>query len=253
MKRFLVLFYGILAYVFFLATFLYLIGFIGSIVVPKVINGQVVMPTAQAFIIDFLLLALFAVQHSIMARPWFKKHLLRLIPEAAERSTFVLVSCLALIPLFIFWQPLGGTVWVVENIFASGVLWVLFALGWAMVLVSSFLINHFDLFGLRQVWLYFIGKPYTDLAFKTPFLYKFVRHPLYLGLLIGFWAAPEMSVARLVLAAIWTAYVLRAIRWEENDLVRAFGDTYRSYARRVPMIFPSFFKGNKKESEKATA
>ena len=241
MKKLFVLLYGVLAYLLFFSTFLYLIGFIGNLFVPKGIDDGQSVSMLQAIVANFLLLALFAVQHSVMARPWFKKRWTKIIPAEIERSTFVVFACTALIALFVLWRPVGIVVWSVESSFLSGVLLALFGLGWTIVLVSSFLINHFDLFGLRQVWLYFRGKPHTQLPFATPFLYNWIRHPLYFGLLLGFWAAPVMSVSRLFLAVVWTAYVFYAIGLEENDLIRVFGEKYRSYRKRVPMMIPSIF------------
>jgi protein-S-isoprenylcysteine O-methyltransferase Ste14 len=246
MKKLFVLIYGIVAYLVFLATFLYLIGFIGNLFVPKGIDGESLTKPYQAIVINLVLLSIFAVQHSVMARPWFKKWWTQVIPPVIERSTYLICTGIALIILYVFWQPVGGAVWSIENPFITGVLLAIFGLGWTIVLVSSFLINHFDLFGLRQVWLYFRGKPYAPLSFETPFLYKWVRHPLYFGLLLGFWAAPVMSVARLVLAVVWTAYVVKAISWEEKDLIGVFGEKYRSYRKRVPMIIPSFFSEKEK-------
>jgi methanethiol S-methyltransferase len=190
--------------------------------------------------IDVALLGVFALQHSLMARPFFKRWLTRAIPESAERSTYVLFSSLALIALFYFWQPLGGEVWKVQDPAWMTVLYVLFACGWLLVLVSTFLINHFDLFGLRQVWLQMRGQPYRALKFGTPGPYKLVRHPLYLGWLFAFWATPTMTGTHLLFAAMTTAYILVAIRLEERDLVAALGDDYARYRREVPMIVPRF-------------
>ena len=234
---------------FFLFTFSYLIGFTANLIVPKGIDGELSSPLWLSILINFGLILLFGVQHSIMARQWFKKWLTRLIPAAAERSTFVLFSSLALLILFYAWQPLGGTVWILENQGLIILSWVVFGMGYGLVLWSSFQINHFDLFGLRQAWLYYRGKAYTELAFKTPFLYRYVRHPLYLGLLLAFWSAPIMSYTRLLFALLFTIYVLRAIRWEESDLVRVFGEKYRQYKARVPMILPSPFRIGGKQKE----
>lgn len=233
--------YGIVAYLVAVGTLLYLIGFTGNLFVPKGIDGDPLVAPYQAIFINLILLTIFALQHSIMARPWFKKWWTKFVPEAIERSTYLMFTGIVLIILFVFWQPVEGIVWSIKSPILTGVLLAVFGLGWTTVFVSTLLINHFDLFGLRQVWLYFIGKPYTDLAFGTPFLYKWIRHPLYFGLLLGFWAAPVMSVTRLFFAIVWTAYVLKAIRWEEKDLTTVFGEKYRAYKKRVPMIFPSFF------------
>lgn len=249
MKRLTFFLYGVIVYTLFFATFLYLIGFIGNLLVPKGIDGPLEVPFWQALLTNLLLVAIFSIQHSIMARSWFKKWWTRYIPEPIERSTYVLFTVIALVLLFVFWQPMGGTIWSVENGLITGTLWALFALGWTILLVSTFLINHFDLFGLRQVWLYLLNKPYTNLKFSTPLFYKWVRHPLYFGFILAFWSAPEMSVARLFLSVVFTLYILKAIRWEENDLLSHFGESYRKYAGKVPMIFPSFM--SKKEEKPA--
>lgn len=240
MKRFAFLLYGVLVYTAFFATFLYLIGFVGNIFVPKGIDGPLQLPLWQALIINAGLILLFALQHSTMARPWFKKWWVKFIPEPIERSTFVLFTVIVLVTLFFFWQPMGGQLWAFEDGMLAGILWALFALGWTILLVSTFLINHFDLFGLRQVWLNFNKKPYTHLKFRTPFFYKWVRHPLYLGFILAFWSAPVMSCNRFVLATLLTLYILKAIQWEEKDLVAHFGETYKKYISKVPKILPSF-------------
>ncbi|MEO0468021.1 MAG: methanethiol S-methyltransferase [Bacteroidota bacterium] len=239
MKRFAALLYAILSYTVFFATFLYLIGFIGNLFVPKAIDGPLMVPIWQALLTNIGLIVLFGVQHSVMARPWFKVWWTRFVPQAVERSTYVLFSSLALIAIFVFWQPMGGNIWTVESPMLYNGLMVLFFLGWGILLLSTFLINHFDLTGLRQAWLYFRGKDYTDLKFRVPGLYKFVRHPLYLGFLIAFWAAPDMSWTRLFFASLMTLYILLGIQWEEKDLIAHFGKTYLAYKRAVPMIFPS--------------
>lgn len=238
MKRLGVFVFGVLAYTGFLATFLYAIGFLGNWVVPKSIDGEPSVPTAQAILVDTLLLGLFAAQHSIMARPAFKRALRRFVPEAAQRSTYVLASSLALAALFAFWQPIGGVVWDVRDPIGRAVLYGLFAFGWGLVLAATFLINHFDLFGLRQVWLYLRGKPYAHLQFVTPGPYKVVRHPLYVGWIFAFWATPTMTSAHLLFAAATTAYILMAIRLEERDLLAEHGPSYAGYRRQVPMLIP---------------
>jgi protein-S-isoprenylcysteine O-methyltransferase Ste14 len=192
-----------------------------------------------ALVIDALLLLTFAAQHSLMARPAFKEVLTRFIPAAAERSTYVLCSSLLLIALFAFWQPIGGVVWNAASPAVRNVINAVFGFGFALVFVATLLINHFDLFGLRQVGLYLAGKPYTYLEFRTPLLYRFVRHPLYVGWLIAFWATPTMTGAHLLFAVLTSAYILTAIRWEEHDLVTVHGLKYQDYQKRVPKLLPS--------------
>jgi len=178
------------------------------------------------------------VQHSVMARPWFKAWVTRYIPEAMERSVYVMLSSVALLLMFWLWQPLGGSVWRVEHPVWRGLLWGLMGFGWLLVLVTTFVINHFDLFGLRQSWLHLRGRPYTHLKFQTPGPYRVVRHPLYVGWLIGFWATPTMTAAHLLFAVVTTLYILMAIRWEERDLADFHGESYRRYQREVPMLVP---------------
>jgi len=233
--------YGVLAYALFLVTALYAIGFIGGFLVPTTLDGTPRMPFWPALAIDALLLGLFAVQHSVMARPAFKRWWTRIVPEPIERSTYVLLSSVALLLLFALWQPIGGIVWDVEDMNGRVVLYALYAFGWALVFATTFLINHFDLFGLRQVWLHLRGRPYTHLRFVTPGPYRMVRHPLYVGWLFAFWATPTMTVAHLVFALATTAYILIAIQFEERDLVAAHGDDYRLYRARVPMLVPRLF------------
>ena len=238
MKRIAVFTYGTASYAVFLATFLYALGFVGNFLVPKSIDSPASMPFMQALLIDTGLLALFALQHSIMARRPFKQMITRIIPEPAERATYVLASSLALIAMFVFWQPMGGVVWSTDNPIAVTLLYAGFAAGWGIVLLSTFLINHFDLFGMRQVWLYLMGKPYTHLPFKTPFFYRYVRHPLYFGWLLAFWMTPTMTVTHLFFAVVTTCYILIAIQLEEHDLVTIYGSTYVNYREAVPMIIP---------------
>jgi methanethiol S-methyltransferase len=241
--------YGNLSYLLFLGTFLYAIGFIGNFGVPRTLDGTPSKPLSIALLINVGLLTLFAVQHSVMARKGFKDWWTRVVPKPLERSTYVLFSSLALILLFSQWQPLGGVVWSIEDPVGRMVLYGLFGFGWALVLVSTFLINHFDLFGLRQVWLYLLGRPYTTLHFGTPGPYRLVRHPLYVGWLFAFWSTPTMTLAHLLFSVMTTAYILVAIQLEERDLVREHGDSYETYRRSVPMLIP--FTRRRRDSELA--
>jgi protein-S-isoprenylcysteine O-methyltransferase Ste14 len=242
LQRTSIFFYGLASYVVFLATFLYMVGFVGNFAVPRSIDAEPIAPFGMSLAIDVLLLGLFAVQHSVMARPAFKRWFTRFIPEAAERSTYVLAASLALIALFAGWHPLGGIVWKVESPLAAGALHLACAFGWTLVLVSTFLINHFDLFGLRQVYLHLVDETYWPLEFRTPAVYRFVRHPLYLGFIIALWSTPTMGVAHLVFALGSTLYILVGIQLEESDLVDHLGHAYREYRERVPMLIPSFSK-----------
>jgi protein-S-isoprenylcysteine O-methyltransferase Ste14 len=238
-RRALVFAYGLVCYAVFFGTFLYAVGFIGNLLVPKSIDSTPQGSLAEALMVNALLLGVFALQHSVMARPAFKRWWTKIVPEPVERSTYVLFSSLALLLLFWQWRPMGGVIWQLEAPLAQGLLRALFAFGWLLVLVSTFLINHLDLFGLRQVYLYLQGKPYTRLGFKTPGLYQLVRHPLYAGWLFAFWAAPVMTVAHLVFAVATTTYILIAVRLEEHDLVKEHGRAYEDYRRRVPMLIPT--------------
>jgi protein-S-isoprenylcysteine O-methyltransferase Ste14 len=236
-RRLLLLTYGVLSYTLSLATFLYAVGFIGGFLTPTRLDDPAPGPLAAALAIDAGLLVLFALQHSGMARPRFKRWLTRFVPEAAERSTYVLLSSAALFVLFWQWQPLGGVVWELQGEAARAAVFAVYAAGWVMVLATTFLINHFDLFGLRQVWLAFRGVPYTPLRFATPGPYRLVRHPLYIGWFTVFWAVPTMTAAHLLFAVGTTAYILAAMRWEERDLVAAHPE-YAAYRHRVPMLLP---------------
>jgi protein-S-isoprenylcysteine O-methyltransferase Ste14 len=248
LKRILFFVYGSFSYVVFLGTFLYAIGFIGNFGVPTTLDGPASGPLGLSLAINTGLLTLFAVQHSVMARKWFKEWWTNIVPKPIERSTYVLFSSVALILLFVLWRPLGGVVWSVEDPTGRLVLRGLFAFGWALILYSTFLINHFDLFGMRQVWLYLRGKSDGGLRFTTPGAYRIVRHPLYVGWLFAFWMTPVMTFAHLLFSIATTAYILLAIRFEERDLVREFGDTYEEYRRSVPMLIPSLRKRGSKSS-----
>ena len=237
MSRLAVFAYGVAAYGVFFVTYLYAAGFVGNLFVPKSLDSTPTAPFGTALLIDLGLLGLFAVQHSVMARPWFKRALLRVLPQAAERSTYVLASSLALILLFWQWSPLGGVIWDIENPTGRAVMYGAFGFGFLLVLYTTFLINHFDLFGLRQVWLYLIGRNYTSLTFVTPGPYRLIRHPLYLGWFFAFWATPTMTATHLLFAVMTTGYILVAIQLEERDLIAAHPE-YAEYRRHVPMIIP---------------
>ena len=229
--------YGALAYAAFLVSFSYAVGFIGDFLVPKTIDSGTPGPLAPSLAIDVLLVGLFAIQHSVMARPWFKRWWTRIVPHAIERSTYVLLASLILLLLYWQWRPIDGSVWKVEGA-AAAALWVLFASGWLIGLTATFLISHFDLFGMRQVYLRLIGKSYTSVEFKTVAFYKYVRHPLMFGLLVAFWATPHMTLNHLVFAVAMTGYILIALFFEERDLAAAHGASYERYRAEVPMILP---------------
>jgi methanethiol S-methyltransferase len=237
-RRLAIFVFGCVAYLVFLATFLYALCFVGGFLVPTTLDGVPRLPFGPALGIDLGLLALFAVQHSAMARPGFKRLWTRVVPRQVERSVYVLASSLCLIAMFAFWQPLGGVVWELHAPAARFVAYASFAFGWGLVLVTTFLINHFDLFGLRQVWFALRDEPYRPLPFVEPGPYKLVRHPLYLGWFFAFWSTPRMTTAHLVFAVMTTAYILVAIQLEERDLVTYHGEAYASYRRRVPMLIP---------------
>jgi protein-S-isoprenylcysteine O-methyltransferase Ste14 len=238
MTRLLTIGYGAVCYVVFLAAFLYSIGFVGGSVVPRTVDHGVDASIAEAVIVNVLLLALFAVQHSVMARPAFKRWWTRFVPNTIERSTYVLLSSLLLFLLFWQWRTMPPVIWDVAWVPGRVALWVVFAAGWLIALLSTFLINHFDLFGLRQVYLAWRGTPYTDLEFRESLLYRVVRHPLMLGFIIAFWATPTMTAGHLLFAVATTGYILIAMQLEEHDLVAALGERYRDYRTRVPMLVP---------------
>jgi methanethiol S-methyltransferase len=232
--------YGVVAYVFFLATFIYAIGFVGNLpLLPKTIDSGATAPLIETLAVNLALLGLFAVQHSVMARRGFKRWWTRVIPECVERSTFVAASTAVLALLLWQWRPLAEPLlWSVSDPLGRLALHVVFWLGWGMLLVSTFLINHFELFGLRQVWANLRGQAIPEPVFHTPFLYRHVRHPLYLGFILAFWATPQMTAGHLLFAAACTGYILVGIWFEERDLVAQFGDRYRVYRQQVGMLLP---------------
>lgn len=237
MRRWSFFAYGVFGHLLFLATYVYMAGFVGGLFVPKTLDS----PPAgglYAAAVDLALIGLFALQHSIMARPWFKENWIRLVPQPIERSTYVLFSCAVTAFLMWQWRSLDAVVWEVEQPAARAILWGLFAAGWMAVPAVTLLLNHFELIGIRQVWLYLRGRPYTPLPFRTPLAYRRVRHPLYLGWALAFWATPTMTLGHLLFAAAMTLYMVGAAFIEERDLVRHFGSVYREYQRRVPMFVP---------------
>ncbi len=238
MTRISALLYGIAVYVFFLATFLYAIAFVSGLPVPKTIDTGPIVSPAVAVVINLLLMSLFAIQHSVMARRGFKRWWTRFVPPAIERSTYVLLASVALALLLWQWRPIPAIVWQVDQPVAAFALQALGFAGWGILLLSTFLINHFELFGLHQVVNNLRRRPMAEPRFKTPLLYKFVRHPIYLGFVIAFWATPVMTVGHLLFAAVTTAYIFVGIALEERDLVGLFGDQYRDYRRKVGMLLP---------------
>ena len=236
--RILAFLYGIVAYVVFFVTFLYAIGFVEGLVVPKTIDSGSTGPTAQALIVNLVLMSIFAIQHSVMARPQFKRWWTKFVPPSVERATYVLLASLALALLLWQWQPMPEPVWQITDARIAITMTCLSFTGWLIVLTSTFLINHFELFGLHQVANNLVGREMPGPRFRTPLFYHFVRHPIYLGFIIAFWAAPIMTVGHLLFAAVTTAYIFVGIWLEERDLIDLFGDEYRRYRERVSMLLP---------------
>jgi len=230
--------YGLVCYLIFFVTLLYAIAFVGNIIVPKSVDTGLAAPLTEALIVDTLLLSLFAIQHSVMARQWFKRAWTKIVPKPVERSTYVLLASLVLLLLFWQWHPMTTVIWDVQNPVGRIFLQALFWIGWGQVFISTALVDHLGLFGLRQVHRYLKRQPEEAPPFKTPGLYKVVRHPLYLGFIIAFWSTPHMTLGHLFFAAVCTAYILVAIQFEERDLLSYYGDTYRQYRKEVSMIFP---------------
>jgi protein-S-isoprenylcysteine O-methyltransferase Ste14 len=237
MSRILVPLYGAIAYVVFLASFLYAIAWLANVLVPKTIDSGVAAPLGEAILVNLALLTAFAVQHSVMARPGFKRWWTRLVPPPVERATFVLFASLLLFAICLGWRPMPAPVWQLDGA-AAAAMWALCAAGWLVVLLSTFMINHFELFGLRQVWLHARGKAYSAPHYVERFFYRFVRHPIMLGFLVAFWATPAMSQGHLLFAIATTLYILVALQLEERDLVAEHGAAYAAYRERVPMLVP---------------
>ncbi len=243
MGKFVALMFGVASYFVFFGTFLYAIGFVSNFFVPKSIDSGSAGDITSALLINIVLLTVFGLQHSIMARPEFKRVWTKIVPQTIERSVFVLFASLALILVFWQWRPMTGVIWSVDNHFGRAALWLIFAIGWLTVLLSTFMINHFELFGLRQVYLNSRGMSDSEMNFQTRALYRFVRHPIMLGFIIAFWATPHMTTGHLLFAAVTTAYILVALQFEERDLVDHHGETYREYQRKVSMLLPLPKKG----------
>lgn len=244
MGRGIALIYGVVCYTIFFLTFLYLIGFLSNLLVPRSIDVGLAATTLTAVAINVALIALFGIQHSVMARPEFKKHWTRIVPHSIERSTYVLLTSAILILMYWQWRPMGAVIWEAQAAWAQYVLWAVFFGGFLIVLLATFVIDHFELFGLRQVWLNLREKAYTHSSFKVTYFYKFVRHPIYVGFILAFFGTPRMTAGHLLFAVGMTLYILIAVRYEERDLVRFLGKDYTKYQEKVPMLIPRLDKGH---------
>jgi methanethiol S-methyltransferase len=239
--RLLTMLYGVLSYLIFFAVFVYFIGFVGDLFVPKSLSSMAEVSSLNAFLINLGLLLLWGVQHSVMARDWFKEMIASVVPHHVERSTYVLASAIVLAVLMFYWQPMDTLIWHVNDIFWQQVLWLIFGLGWVLVLVATFLTDHFDLFGLRQSWLYFVKKTYTPVVFTEYLFYRWIMHPMMLGLFLAFWATPIMTLGHLVFSIGMSIYVLLGIHYEEKGLAKAIGQPYQDYQQRTSKIIPKVY------------
>lgn len=230
--------FGVISYFVFFVAFVYAIGFLAEMIVPKSINSGTESGLVSSLIINLLLLGAFAVQHSLMARPFFKRWFTQYVPVQVERSIFVLLSSLLLFLLYWLWKPMTAVVWQVDSSLGQSLIWAVFALGWLIVFLSTFMVNHFDLFGLRQVWLHLRERPYEHVPFQTRALYKYIRHPIMLGFIIAFWATPLMTQGHLLFSVMTTLYILIGIQFEEHDLKNILGEDYAHFRKTVPMLFP---------------
>ncbi|MCA9149854.1 MAG: isoprenylcysteine carboxylmethyltransferase family protein [Planctomycetales bacterium] len=240
MGRFAIFVYAVASYAIGMASLVYMVAWLGNFWVPNAIDAPAVVNVQRAAIVNSLLFGAFAIQHSVMARPWFKSWWTRIVPKPAERATYVLTSGLALFALMLLWQPLGGIVWNVETPLLRTLLYAGYGIGWAILVSSTFCLCHFDLFGLRQAWLHFTERPHTPLSFATPGFYRFVRHPIYVGWITLAWLTPTMTISHLAFAVATSVYILLAIRWEERDLVAIHGDDYERFRLTTPMLIPRF-------------
>ena len=239
--RVLVMLYGIISYFIFFGVFVYFIGFVGDILVPISISSEVEEYSSSALLINISLMLLWGVQHSVMARGWFKDRIKNIVPHHIERSTYVLTSAIVLMVFMYYWQPMEGIIWQVENTIAVNILWVLFGLGWVLIFFATFLTDHFDLFGLRQSWLHFVKKVYTPVIFTEVLFYRWIRHPMMLGFLIAFWSLPTMTTGHLVFSIGMSVYVLIGIHFEEKGLEKSIGQTYVDYQQRTSKVIPKIF------------